>query len=139
MGAVGDAFEFALAAHAGQTDKAGMAYAGHLARVAAAVEGEAARVVALLHDVIEDCGITRDTLAARFGAEVAEAVVLLTRDPAQEDGAYYTAIAANPLARAVKLADVADNSHPARMAALDAETRTRLTGKYAAAKRALGA
>ncbi|WP_417628812.1 HD domain-containing protein [Pararhodobacter aggregans] len=139
MGAVGEAFEFALAAHQGQQDKAGLAYVGHLARVAAGVEGDEARIVALLHDVIEDCGVTRDAIEARFGARIAAAVALLTRVKGEAPALYYARIAADPLARAVKLADIADNDHPARLASLDAGTQARLAEKYAAARRALGA
>ena len=139
MGTVGDAFEFALAVHGHQTDKAGLAYIGHLARVAASVEGDLERTVALLHDVVEDCAVSKESLAQQFGTEVAEAVCLLTRSPGGDPGTYYAAIAANPLARAVKLADLADNSHPARLAALEETARTRLIAKYAAARKALGA
>ncbi|MCB1390072.1 MAG: HD domain-containing protein [Rhodobacteraceae bacterium] len=137
MGVVGEAFEFALAAHAGQQDKAGLAYVGHLARVAAGVEGDEARVVALLHDVIEDCGVSQDAVAARFGARVAAAVAALTRLEGEPPAAYYARVAADPLARAVKLADIADNSHPARLAALDEASRARLVRKYEAARQAL--
>jgi Guanosine polyphosphate pyrophosphohydrolases/synthetases len=139
MGAVGEAFEFALAAHRGQQDKAGLAYVGHLARVAAGVEGTEAQVVALLHDVIEDCGVTASAVEAAFGARVAGAVVALTRVKNEDPALYYARIAADPLARAVKLADIADNAHPARLASLDAATRARLEKKYAAARQALGA
>ena len=39
-----------------------------------------------------------------------------------------------PLALTVKLADIADNSDPHRLASLDAATRDRLTAKYARAR-----
>ncbi len=139
MGRVGEAFELALELHRGQTDKAGLAYVGHLARVSAAVEGDEARIVALLHDPIEDSGVGSDEIAARFGAEVAAAVKALTRRPGEAAPDYYARVAANPLARVVKLADLADNGHPARLAALDVATRSRLLAKYAAARAALGA
>lgn len=139
MGVVGDAFEFALAAHGQQTDKAGLAYIGHLARVAALVEGDLAQTVALLHDVIEDCAVSKEVLEQQFGTEVAEAVSLLTRRPGEDPATYYAAIAAHPLARSVKLADLADNSHPSRLAALEVTAQTRLIAKYSAAREALGA
>lgn len=139
MGAVGDAFELALTAHAGQTDKAGLAYIGHVARVAAGVQGDEARIVALLHDVIEDAGVAAEDLSDRFGHRIAAAVAALTRHKGESPAGYYARVAADPLARTVKLADIADNSHPARLAMLDPVTRTRLQAKYAAARLALAA
>ena len=52
-----------------------------------------------------------------------------------DDEQYYAAIAANPQARAVKLAD---NTADWRVAQLDAPTRERLAVKYAKARTALG-
>jgi (p)ppGpp synthase/HD superfamily hydrolase len=81
---VGRALVFALEQHAGQTRKGRpeVPYASHLLRVAGLVlehGGDAQQVaVALLHDVIEDCGVADATLAERFGAEVACAVRALS-------------------------------------------------------------
>jgi (p)ppGpp synthase/HD superfamily hydrolase len=81
---VGRALAFALERHAGQTrkGKADVPYASHPLRVAGLVlehGGDAVQVaVALLHDVIEDCGVTDAELAQRFGAEVARAVRALS-------------------------------------------------------------
>ncbi|MFW2543918.1 HD domain-containing protein [Primorskyibacter sp. 2E107] len=134
---IGAAFELALSAHAGQTDKAGMAYIGHVARVAAGVTDEIDVVVALLHDVVEDCDIPLAQIADQFGPRVAEAVDAITRRPDERPETYYARVAANPIATRVKRADIADNSHPARLALLDAETRDRLTRKYQTALRHL--
>lgn len=77
---VADAVRFALEQHAGQTRKGrpDVPYATHLLRVAGLVMehgGDPRQVaVALLHDVIEDCGVEDDELAGRFGADVARAV-----------------------------------------------------------------
>lgn len=136
---IGTAFERALTAHKGQTDKSGQAYIGHVVRVAAAVEGEAQTVVALLHDVVEDCDVTLDQIRAEFGDKIAKAVDAITRRDGEAPGAYYARIAANALALPVKLADIADNSNPARLALLPDETRHRLEQKYAKALHALGA
>jgi (p)ppGpp synthase/HD superfamily hydrolase len=81
---VADALRFALEKHAGQTRKGRpeVPYASHLLRVAGLVlehGGDAAQVaVALLHDVIEDCGVPDAELVARFGREVAGAVRALS-------------------------------------------------------------
>lgn len=74
-----DALAFAAEKHRAQTRKStGVPYITHLLAVAASVgehHGSEAQVVAaLLHDIIEDQGVTRDELAARFGVEAADIV-----------------------------------------------------------------
>lgn len=76
---VAEALRFALERHAGQTRKGTeVPYASHLLRVAGLVMehgGDAQQVaIALLHDVIEDCGVSDAELARRFGPDVARAV-----------------------------------------------------------------
>ena len=105
-----DALELALRAHRGQKDKVGEPYIRHPVRVAERVEGDDARVVALLHDVLEDTGWTAaDLREAGVDDATLDAIELLTRTPGQDYAAYVAAAAGHPLARAVKLADVADN------------------------------
>ena len=77
-----------------------------------------------------------DLAAAGIPATVIESVVLLTKTGGPLD-AYYARIRENPVALAVKLADIADNSDPARQARLSPEVRERLTRKYAKAVAAL--
>ncbi|MEM6727389.1 MAG: HD domain-containing protein [Pseudomonadota bacterium] len=134
---IGAAFELALRAHEGQVDQGGAAYIGHVVRVCAGVEGHAERVVALLHDVVEDAGVGLTAIETQFGPEVAAAVEAISRRPGERPEPYYARVAANPLARKVKLADIADNADPARLSLLDEETRSRLTRKYAKAREAL--
>ena len=125
--------------HAGQVDKAGEPYLGHIERVANRVSHLAPEVVAaaFLHDVLEDTAATQAELAAAgIPATVIESVVLLTKTGGPLD-AYYARIRENPAALAVKLADIADNSDPARQARLSPEVRERLTRKYARAVAAL--
>ena len=130
--------QIATRAHAGQTDKAGRPYIDHPRRVAARLVDLQEQAAAWLHDVIEDTEVTAEDLRnAGIDDEVIAAVQLLTRD-GDEDG-YYAGIAADPLAREVKLADIADNTDPARTALLDPETRQRLATKYTNARRALRA
>jgi (p)ppGpp synthase/HD superfamily hydrolase len=125
----------ATIAHRGQTDKLGVDYILHPARVAARLKDPAEVAAAWLHDVIEDCDVTReDLLKAGISPEVVDAVVLLTRTPGDKDGpdpdAYYRALRENPIALAVKRADIADNTDPARTALLPEEQRERLRAKY---------
>ncbi|EFV14353.1 HD domain-containing protein [Segniliparus rugosus] len=130
----------AHAAHAGQTDKAGEPYTGHLSRVAARLETEGPEAVAAgwLHDAIEDTSTTRaDLLNAGIPERVVRVVELLTRT-GKPDDEYYAAIKNDQSALAVKLADLADNTDPQRLAALPAERQAKLRTKYAKAYRALG-
>lgn len=135
----------AALAHAEQTDKAGQPYLGHVQRVADRVRqagGPAETVaVALLHDVLEDADVSVEELQGfGFPAEVIEAVAAITHWPGEQRAHYYARVAANPLARQVKVVgDLADNTDPERMAALDEPTRERLRAKYAEAFTALGA
>lgn len=126
-------------AHASQTDKAGRPYIGHVARVAARVHGDAdAEAVAWLHDVVEDCPAFANEVDA-FPLHIRTAVACLTRRKDLPADTYYAAIRANPLALKVKLADIADNSDPARLHYLPDAMRQRLADKYTHALAALGA
>ena len=137
-----DARKLAERAHAGQLDKAGQPYIGHLERVASYVDptDPLAVTAAFLHDSVEDTSLsTQDLLDHGIPADAVEVIELLTRRPEQTPEDYYQAISEHPLAREVKLADLADNSDPGRLALLPDSLRDRLTQKYAAAYRALGA
>ncbi|WP_413467224.1 HD domain-containing protein [Mycolicibacterium sp. 120270] len=130
-------------AHAGQRDKAGQPYIGHVRRVASYIDDPhdtAAVAAALLHDTLEDTPITAADLADRgIPAQVIAAVELLTRRENQSPADYYAQIRQHRIAREVKLADLADNTDPDRLAMLPETRRTRLLHKYANAYRALGA
>jgi (p)ppGpp synthase/HD superfamily hydrolase len=133
------AARLATRVHSGQLDKAGQPYIGHPERVAARLVSEEAKVVGWLHDVIEDGGLGMgDLLAAGIPSHVATAVVAISRQPEEDVESYYKRVRANPLALEVKTADIADNTDPTRLAALDDETRDRLVAKYATARKLLG-
>jgi (p)ppGpp synthase/HD superfamily hydrolase len=108
------AIEVAVGAHAGQLyparDGERGPYVLHLFRVMLSVEGWEARATAVLHDVIEDTPTTAaDLRAAGIPDRIVEAVVALTHREGDTYEAYIEALAPNPLARQVKLADLADN------------------------------
>jgi (p)ppGpp synthase/HD superfamily hydrolase len=127
-------------AHRGQVDKAGEPYLGHVQRVAGMFDDAhwVERCIALLHDTIEDSDITEDDLLhAGVHSQVLDAVVLLTRTMDVAPAEYYARISSNPAARLVKLADLADNTNPERLARLDSAVAARLEAKYAAARAAL--
>lgn len=135
------ALGLAMQAHAGQVDKAGQPILAHVLRVAAAVSemGEDAITVALLHDAVEDSDLTVEQLYDEFGPDVAQAVELLTHDPALHYQAYLARIKdRGGLALAVKLADNADNGDPRRLATIPSiQKRETLARKYAEARKFL--
>ena len=136
---VAKAQEIATTAHQGQVDKLGAAYIDHPRRVAERLNNPLEQAPAWLHDVLEDSNFTRhDLLEAGIPGGVVEAVSVLTRTDAVSDADYYAAIRANPIALAVKRADIADNLEPWRVEQLDVSVRERLAVKYGSALAALG-
>lgn len=134
------AMRIAYDAHAGQVDKGGDPYVFHPFHLAEQMDDEFSVCAALLHDVAEDTSVSLDDLAAEFPVEVIEALRLLTHADDRDYLEYVVDLAANPIARRVKLADLEHNSDEARLAAcegLSEETRVRLREKYAAAKAVL--
>ena len=77
------AYRFADEAHLGQLRKNGDPYITHPIAVAAQCAewklDAQALMAALMHDAIEDCGVTKEELVERFGAPVAELVDGLTK------------------------------------------------------------
>ncbi|WRH16476.1 HD domain-containing protein [Microbacterium sp. JZ37] len=130
---------FARAAHADQVDLLGNPYVDHPARVAARAEGDhVLAAIGWLHDVLEKTDTSIEDLRAEFPAHVVEAVDALSIRDDEPVEAYYGRVRANPLARAVKEHDLADNMRPERLAALDAATREVLFAKYERGQALLG-
>src|SRR5918911_918344 len=80
---IADAYNAAHAAHRGQTRKSGEPFVYHplaTADVLAELRLDPTTIAAaLLHDVVEDTGTTKEELAERFGDEVAEIVDGVTK------------------------------------------------------------
>lgn len=117
-----DAAHYAAEKHAGQRrkGKAGEPYINHLLEVAeliasALIEPDANLIIAaLLHDTIEDAGVTKEDLARDFGADVADLVMEVTDDkslPKPERKRLQIQNASKKSARAqyIKLADKISN------------------------------
>jgi len=105
-----DAIELAVRSHRGQTDKYDQPYILHVLGVAGRCRSIEEKVVAFLHDVVEDTDTSFDDLRkCGFSERIVEAVDCLTRRPNETYDAFVERIAPNPLARAVKLADLEDN------------------------------
>jgi len=119
---------FAAQVHEGQVDKAGAPYILHPLRVMLRLGDLAAQRVAVLHDVVEDGGVTLDVLR-RNGLPEDEvlAVAALSRDKAKETySAFIERLSTDPLARCVKLADLADNMDVSRLPAIGPDDEERL-------------
>jgi (p)ppGpp synthase/HD superfamily hydrolase len=122
---INDALIFATEKHAGQSRKyTGQPYIFHPIAVAMMVmetpnHTDDMVAAALLHDVVEDCGVHLDEVGARFGDGVKDLVYWLTdiATPADGNRAKRKAIERekwercdNSGAKTVKLADLLDNS-----------------------------
>lgn len=106
----------AYAAHHGQRDRSGMPYILHPVHLAEQMEDELSTCAALLHDTLEDTWVTPEELRREFPSEVTAAVELLTRKEDEDYFEYVRRIRKNPIARAVKLADLRHNMDKSRLA-----------------------
>ena len=108
------AMRIAYKAHHGQLDYNGIPYIFHPIHLAESMDDEISCCVALLHDTVEDTTVTLEDLKAIFPTEVTDAVALLTHNDDTDYFDYVRAIKENPIARKVKLADLAHNSDQTR-------------------------
>ena len=126
-----DAIRLAAFLHAGESDKSDEPYILHPLAVMLdrSLTTEVERMTAVLHDTVEDCGITVDFIRKRgYPGSVVEALEYLTKRPEEEaaDGdsrdererkyaAYIERVASGPpLVRKVKLADLRHNADLSR-------------------------
>lgn len=120
----------AYQAHHGQTDKSGVPYIFHPIHLAEQMPDEYTTCVALLHDIVEDTQVTLAELEQMFPAEVTEAVALLTHLDGTDYIEYINAIKENPIARTVKLADLAHNTDTSRLIEPSLSAQKRFEMKY---------
>ena len=110
------ALKLCFEAHKDQVDKTDMPYVFHPFHLAEQMTDETTTVCALLHDVVEDTDYTLSDLTEMgFPKDVTDALALLTHDPAVPYMDYVAEIAKNPVAKAVKTADLRHNSDLTRM------------------------
>jgi (p)ppGpp synthase/HD superfamily hydrolase len=102
-------------AHKGQKDKAGIDYINHPLTVASFVESEDEKIAALLHDVLEDTEFPEIALRILFGDKIVDSLLLLRHEKGVNYFDYVAKIKSDPLARAVKLADLRHNSDLSRL------------------------
>jgi (p)ppGpp synthase/HD superfamily hydrolase len=128
-----EAIALAVTAHQGQFDKAGEPYILHPLAVMLSIDPwlTEQRIVAVLHDVLEDSDLSAEDLLRRgCPGEIVEALVVLTHRKGQSYAEYIRDIKANPIAAAVKLADLRHNTSMERLLRLDQPTVKRLLAKY---------
>ncbi|MBN8487641.1 MAG: bifunctional (p)ppGpp synthetase/guanosine-3',5'-bis(diphosphate) 3'-pyrophosphohydrolase [Burkholderiales bacterium] len=136
---VRDAYKFADEAHLGQFRASGEPYITHPIAVAGLVADwrldAQAIMAALMHDAMEDCGVTKTELIERFGAPTAELVDGLTkldklqfstREEGQAESFRKMLLAMSRDVRVI-LVKLADRLHNMRtMAAMAANKRSRI-------------
>ena len=134
-----NAMRLAYSAHNGQLDKSGLPYIFHPYHLAEQMTDEVSTCVALLHDVVEDTNVSLEDLKKEFPTEVVDAVELLTHTKGMDYFDYLERIKVNPIAKRVKLADIAHNSDETRYAGSPVDTKgiERRRAKYARAKKFL--
>lgn len=116
MATLENAITLAVQQHKGQLDKGGQPYILHPLRVMLQLQQPDQQIVAVLHDILEDTHTTaQDLQNLGFQTHIIQAIQALTklRHETRVQAAMRTA--QNPLACAVKIADVQDNMNLTRI------------------------
>lgn len=121
------AMKLCYQAHKDQIDKGGLPYVFHPIHLAEQMTDEDTTVVALLHDVVEDTEYSiLDLIQRGFPPRIIKALELMTHDDSVPYLEYVENIKSNPIARAVKLADLRHNSDVTRLKKVDDKVLERL-------------
>lgn len=131
------AHELAEKYHAGQFDIGGHPYIDHVVYVArnakeyiqsdSMQDCYTAMTAGVLHDIIEDCGLTKsDLMAAGISLCVIDIIQKLTHDKKVPYKDYIINIKKDDIARAVKLADLSNNMDVRRLKKIDNNAIRRL-------------
>lgn len=120
------AMKLCFEAHKEQLDKSGLPYVFHPYHLAEQMETEETTVVALLHDIVEDAAYTiADLTKMGFAKPITDAIALMTHDDNVDYMDYVRKIKENPIAKAVKLADLKHNSDLSRLDRIDEKALSR--------------
>ena len=131
------AMKLCFKAHKDQVDKSGLPYVFHPFHLAEQMQDEATTITALLHDVVEDSDYSlQELIDMGFPKEVTDAIALMTHDDAVPYLDYVRNLKDNPVARAVKLADLKHNSDLSRLDVINEKALKRVE-KYHKAIRIL--
>ncbi len=139
MSTLAKAIEIAARAHAERIGEDGEPEILHPLRLMLRLHFDDERQAAMLHDVIEDCGLSAEDLhAAGFSAEVVAAVEVLTGREGESYDQYIQRVVKLPLAVRVKRADVEEHASVVRRQPVSDQQLERL-GNYQRARAALAA
>ena len=134
------ALEFATEKHKGQKRIGGDDYITHPVAVCEIVKSqdydENYQIAALFHDLLEDTDATDEEILKYGNKEVLDAVKLLTKEKGYVMAEYIQSIKENPIAKAVKLADLQHNSDITRLDRVD-EKALKRAEKYKQAMKLL--
>lgn len=129
------AVAYAAKKHAAQTRRDGSPYIYHPLAVATMVRnmgfGSTYQIAAVLHDTLEDTNATEEELRRMFGNEVTDAVVLLTREPGEDEEEYVSSILRNHIAAVVKNADKIHNLREVAFVGTPGSERTEAEAQHA--------
>ena len=121
MNLLASAIAFAASKHIDQVDKGGKAYILHPLRVMNRLktDDQELMAIAVLHDVIEDCGVSPDDLRAIGMTErVVSAVMVLTKVKGESYEEFISRVLMNHDAMLVKVEDLFDNLDVSRLECL---------------------
>lgn len=135
------AMKVAYRGHHGQVDKAGVPYILHPVHIAEQMTDETTTCVALLHDLVEEETMySIYDLAEKFPPEIVDAVRILTHIKGTDYYDYIRSLKLNPIAKAVKLAELDHELDEERYAYIRSNTKNQMnwwSEKYIRAKRIL--
>ena len=110
------AIKIATECHKGQKDKGGVDYINHPLKVAELCTHQISQCVAILHDVMEDCGETHDSLLKKGVLdEICFRVDRLTHRENEGYFDYIENVSLDGVAREVKMADLTHNMDISRI------------------------
>ena len=131
------AIKLAVKYHKGQFDKGGTPYIEHPLRVMENVESIEEKVLAVLHDVLEDCDVSKDQLIkAGIPEYLVEKLKILCKGKNEKYFDYIDRIKADRLTINVKLSDLKDNMNLKRLKEVTEKDINRIE-KYKKAKEIL--
>ena len=121
------AMQLCYEAHKDQVDKSGIPYVFHPIHLAESMTDEYSTIAALLHDVVEDTDVSIEQLREDgYPEEVLEAIQLLTHKKGDPYMPYVRNLMYNPIARAVKMADLRHNGDLTRLDVVDEKALKRV-------------
>jgi (p)ppGpp synthase/HD superfamily hydrolase len=132
---VEDAIALAARAHRGQRYPSPEAepYIFHPLRIMLTLDDPIAQMAAVLHDAVEDTHLELQHLIdAGYSAQLVAAIDSLTHRPNESYESYIERVAANPIGRRVKIADLRENLAN-NLRSIDAPGNAERIGRYESA------